>query len=49
VQEEQGALGWASDEEEVDEEEASRAVEVNLGVLEAETGKRMGSICFRHL
>jgi hypothetical protein len=43
VQEEQGALGWASDEEEVDEEEALRAVEVNLGVLEAEAGKRMDS------
>jgi hypothetical protein len=43
AQEEQGALGWASDEKEVDEEEASRAVEVNLGVLEAEAGERMGS------
>jgi hypothetical protein len=43
VQEKQSALGWASDEEEVDGEEASRAVEVNLGDLEAEAGKRMGS------
>jgi hypothetical protein len=43
VQEEQSALDWASDEEEVEEEEASRVVKVNLGVLEAEAGKCMVS------